>query len=239
MKLAGEPFRELRSAMKRFGTGFHHWAGTPRRRKQEKIGGCAGLPSRERACIIKLVQRQSFDALYLERLSNADGETERDFAAYFGELLTIKLRSRLRSVHQIEDVKQETFLRVLKALRQKNTIANPQALGSYVNSVCNNVLFELYRSQGKTGDPLEDRAADGPDAETGMVNEEDRVRVRRVLNEMPEKDRKILRWLFFDERDKNSICGLLSVDREYLRVLVHRAKTRFRDEYLKVTKSAR
>ncbi len=184
------------------------------------------------------MQRQSFDALYLERLTNADDQTERDFAAYFGELLTIKLRSRLRSAHLIEDVKQETFLRVLKALRQKNAIANPQALGSFVNSVCNNVLFELYRSESKIADPPEDRPAEGKDAEAGMVDEEARVQVRRVLEELPEKDRKILRWLFFDERDKNTICTLLSVDREYLRVLVHRAKLRFRAEYVKRARAA-
>ena len=184
------------------------------------------------------MQRQSFDALYLERLTNADDATERDFAAYFGQLLDIKLRSRLRAVHLIEDVKQETFLRVLKALRQKHTIANPQALGSFVNSVCNNVLFELYRSEAKIADPPEDRAADGPDAEAGMVDEEDRNEVRRILDEMPEKDRKILRWLFFEERDKNSICTLLGVDREYLRVLVHRAKLKFRSDYVKRTRSA-
>jgi RNA polymerase sigma-70 factor (ECF subfamily) len=189
-------------------------------------------------CIIDTVQRQSFDALYLERLANGDNETERDFAAYFGELLTIKLRPRLRSVHLIEDVKQETFLRVFKALRQKGTIANPQALGSFVNSVCNNVLFELYRAVSRIADPPEDRPSEDVDAETELVNAEDRVRVRAVLAEMPEKDRTILRWLFFDGRDKNAICTHLGVDREYLRVLVHRAKQRFRTDYLKREKGA-
>jgi RNA polymerase sigma-70 factor (ECF subfamily) len=51
---------------------------------------------------------------------------------------------------------------------------------------------------------------------------------------MPEKDRKILSWLFFEERDKGEICANLRVDREYLRVLLHRAKARFREDYLKV-----
>jgi RNA polymerase sigma-70 factor (ECF subfamily) len=57
--------------------------------------------------------------------------------------------------------------------------------------------------------------------------------VRSVLSELPEKDRKILRWLFFDERDKGEVCRALQVDREYLRVLVHRAKQRFRTDYLR------
>jgi RNA polymerase sigma-70 factor (ECF subfamily) len=178
------------------------------------------------------VQRQSFDADYLQRLSHSDGETERDFVAYFTELLAIKLRSRLRSADQIRDVIQETFLRVLKTLRASG-MENPQALGSFVNSVCNNVLFEVYRAQSRVADPLEDRPGDDVPAEDALVNEEERTQVRRVLNGMPEKDRKILRWLFFDERDKGDICRVLNVDREYLRVLVHRAKLRFRDDFLK------
>ena len=39
----------------------------------------------------------------------------------------------------------------------------------------------------------------------------------------------MLKWLFFDERDKNDICRDLQIDRGYLRVLVHRAKSRFRE----------
>jgi RNA polymerase sigma-70 factor (ECF subfamily) len=56
-----------------------------------------------------------------------------------------------------------------------------------------------------------------------------------VIEGLPEKDRTILRWMFFDERDKGDICRALKVDREYLRVLLHRAKLRFRDDYLKRT----
>ena len=98
-------------------------------------------------CIIAvIVQRQSFDAEYVRRLAHSDPETERDFVAYFGELLAIKLRSRLRAPEQIQDVIQETFLRVLRTLRQSG-IESPEALGSFVNSVCTNVLFEVYRAQ--------------------------------------------------------------------------------------------
>jgi RNA polymerase sigma-70 factor, ECF subfamily len=194
-----------------------------------------GRDARPPRCIIAvIVQRQSFDAEYLKRLTDGDGDTERDFYAYFGELLSIKLRSRLRSPQLIDDAKQETFLRVLRTLREKRNIQTPQALGSFVNSVCNNVLFELYRSESRASEELTDRADGEKNAEIEIMEEEDRVRVRRVLAELPEKDRKILRWLFFEERDKSAICAQLKVDREYLRVLVHRAKSRFRDDYLKV-----
>jgi RNA polymerase sigma-70 factor (ECF subfamily) len=178
------------------------------------------------------VQRQTFDAEYVQRLGNSDGETERDFVAYFTELLAIKLRSRLRSADQIRDVIQETFLRVLKTLRASG-MENPQALGSFVNSVCNNVLFEVYRSQARFTEPLEDGPCADVPADDAMLGQEERTQVRRVLDGLPEKDRKILHWLFFEERDKGEVCRVLRVDREYLRVLVHRAKLRFRDDYLK------
>src|ERR1039458_665496 len=101
------------------------------------------------ACIITIiVQRKSFDAEYVRRLIHCDPETERDFVAYFGELLAIKLQSRLRAPELIQDVTQETFLRVLKTLRQSG-IESPEAFGSFVNSVCNNILFEVYRAQSR------------------------------------------------------------------------------------------
>lgn len=178
------------------------------------------------------MQRQTFDAEYVQRLCKSDSETERDFVAYFTELLAIKVRSRLRAPDLVQDVIQETFVRVLKTIRSSG-VENPQALGSFVNSTCNNVLFELYRAQSRFSPPPEDRPSEAPQAEEAMVGDEERSEVRRVMDELPEKDRTILRWLFFDERDKSEICRVLKVDREYLRVLLHRAKLRFRDDYLK------
>jgi RNA polymerase sigma-70 factor (ECF subfamily) len=184
-------------------------------------------------CIIAgIVQRKSFDAEFVRRLIHSDSETESEFVSYFGELLAIKLRSRLRAPEIIQDVTQETFLRVLRTLRQSG-IDNPEALGSFVNSVCTNVLFEVYRAQSRVTDPIEDRASEEIPADTALAGEEERTQVRSVLSELPEKDRKILRWLFFEERDKGEVCRVLQVDREYLRVLVHRAKQRFRTDYLR------
>lgn len=194
---------------------------------------------KNRSIISDIVQRQSFDSGYLQRLAQADPETERDFTAYFGELLTIKLRSRLRSADLVEDVTQETFLRVFKVIRG-NGIASPEALGGFVNSVCNNILFELYREQGRLTGATEELAGTAT-VEDAVMGAEQAECVRQVLEEIPEKDGKILRWLFLEEREKGEVCRLLGVDREYLRVLVHRAKSRFRTDWMRrvATKVAR
>jgi hypothetical protein len=45
--------------------------------------------------------------------------------------------------------------------------------------------------------------------------------------------------LFLDERDKDEVCRDFGVDREYLRVLVYRAKQSFKSRYLQRTHTAK
>jgi RNA polymerase sigma-70 factor (ECF subfamily) len=181
--------------------------------------------------------RFEFDRAYLDRLASGDPETERHFTRYFGDLLSIKLRSRLRSPALIEDARQETFLRVMKSLRQPGGIQSPGGFGAFVNTVCNNVLFEMYRSHSRTT-PLEDEAGAALpdlsiDAETKVGLDEDRAQVRSVMETLPLKERQLLQWLFFEECDKDEVCRRLDIDRNYLRVLLHRAKQRFRQEFVR------
>jgi RNA polymerase sigma-70 factor (ECF subfamily) len=185
---------------------------------------------------VALRPRFSFDGDYVARLIAEDPETERHFTAYFGDLLSLKLRSRLRSPELAEDARQETFVRVLVALKKKGSLENPEGLGAFVNAVCNNVLLETYRSGGRTT-PLEDEAAertpaDEPSVETRVLKFEERVKVRDAIAELPQKDKDLLRWLFFEDRDKDEICRELEIDRQYLRVLLHRAKQRFRERFV-------
>ena len=193
--------------------------------------------SERRSTIVGLprLPRHEFDRAYLERLSAGDPDTEAHFTRYFGDLLSLKLRSRLRSREQIEDAKQETFARVFTSLRRKSGVKTPEALGAFVNSVCNNVVFEMYRSGSKTVALEEDfDAADErqPGADSAIAAVQDRERVRAALVTLPPKERELLTWLFFEGRDKDQVCRDLHVDRDYLRVLLHRAKNRFRERFV-------
>jgi RNA polymerase sigma-70 factor, ECF subfamily len=180
------------------------------------------------------LERFDFDQAYVDRLVAGDYETEQHFARYFGDLLRIKLRSRLRSPAQAEDVRQETFRRVLTTLKEKGGLHAAGHLGAFVNGVCNHVLLEVYRS-GSKNEPMPDEFnpadTDRPSAESGMIVAEDRGRVRRALAALPKKEQDLLRWLFFEDRDKDDVCAELKIDRNYLRVMLHRAKNRFREVF--------
>ena len=179
----------------------------------------------------------SFDANYVRLLTDGDADTEQHFHTYFGRLLLIKLRQRLKSPQEILDARQETLMRVLISLRQKRTLEHPERLGAFVHAVCNNVLLEMGRAARRTvplDDPVDGEAAspvaaDNP--ETSLVTAEQQARVRDVLDQLPDRDRQLLRRVFLNEDDKDVVCQELGVGREYLRVLLHRAKARFREVY--------
>jgi RNA polymerase sigma-70 factor, ECF subfamily len=92
------------------------------------------------------LERKVFDQDYVSRLTDGDVETEAHFTQYFGALLVMKLRGRLRSPQLVEDARQETFLRVFDSLRNKKGLQHPERLGAFVNSVCENVLCEFFRA---------------------------------------------------------------------------------------------
>jgi RNA polymerase sigma-70 factor, ECF subfamily len=175
-----------------------------------------------------------FNEDYLEQLRNRDFLTEQHFFNYFSKLLVIKLRSRVRSSQAVEDIQQETFLRVLKTLRTGEGIRSPEKFGAFVNAVCNNVLLEYYRSPSHSS-LSDENSVDPPDRTIdldGMLTtKQTREHVRRILDQLPEKDRRLLRALFLEEKDKDEICREFGVDRDYLRVMLHRAKQSFRACY--------
>jgi RNA polymerase sigma-70 factor (ECF subfamily) len=172
----------------------------------------------------------AFDADYVRRLREGDWETQRHFTRYFGPILNIKVQSRVRSPHLREEVRQETFLRVLMIVR-RNGVKHPESLGGLVNSVCNHVLQEVFRQESRTSgmsesvpEPVDTMM--GPDSTLLLRQRESEVRY--ILDRLSSRDRGLLEQIFLEERDKDEVCRTFQVTRDYLRVMLHRAKARFR-----------
>jgi len=177
-----------------------------------------------------------FDESYVDRLRSGDPPTEHHFVSYFNQLLRIKLRARMLPMEIVDDLRQETFIRVISNLRKQDGIRQPERLGAFVNSICNNVLLEFYRSSSRSK-PLEDSHLEIPDKvldlEGMLVAKEVKERVRVILDGLPERDRDLLRAIFLEEKSKDEVCEQFGVDRDYLRVLLHRAKDKFKSLYEK------
>src|SRR5580704_11651267 len=123
-------------------------------------------------------QFHSFDEDYLRRLASGDAVVEHHFSSYFGDLLLMKLRSRIRSPQLVEDIRQETLLRVLQIVR-KAGVRHAERFGAFVIAVCNNVTMELVRGEMRHEssafefEPADDRV----DLELPLVTRQRRHRV--------------------------------------------------------------
>jgi RNA polymerase sigma-70 factor (ECF subfamily) len=128
-------------------------------------------------------------------------------------------------------------MRVLVILRTERGLKQPDRLGAFVNSVCNNVLLEHYRSKYKAESTLENENDDvfvtrAPSALSLLETKDAERVVRQILNELTERDRRLLQSVLLEERDKDAVCAEFGITREYLRVLLHRAKQSFKSFYI-------
>lgn len=180
----------------------------------------------------------AFDSAYLERLRSGDFRTVDHFVSYFSQLIQLKLRSRVRSPEGIEDIRQETFARFFATLRSPDGLRQAEKMGAYVNSVCNNVLLEYYRASARHAPLADDEdAPEIPDAKVDILGDvmtrQTADAVRNILEDLSERDRRLLKEVFLEERDKDEVCRDFGIDRNYLRVLLHRAKQTFKSHYVK------
>lgn len=176
------------------------------------------------------MERRNFDQSYVDKLIAGDPDTEVHFFRYFGELIGIKMRARIREASLIDDIRQETFLRVIRAIRERG-IKHPERIGAFINTVCSNVMLEMLRAGRRADQSSEEQPEirdDAPLTDQQMITDEVRGRVRQVLAGLPQKDRELIRCVFIEEEDKDEVCRRFAIDREYLRVLLHRARQRMR-----------
>jgi RNA polymerase sigma-70 factor, ECF subfamily len=177
-----------------------------------------------------------FDERYIAGLRDRDPEAEAHFVAHFRKPIWLKAQRQLRAPDLAEDACQETLLRVFLYFRSGKQLENPERLPAFVHTVCHNVTLEMIRSKTRYSQ-MPESGYDTPDSGSGphgeLVTRERKELVREILAGLPEKDRDLLRMAMLEEADKEELCKRFDASEPYLRVLLHRARTRFRDELLK------
>jgi RNA polymerase sigma-70 factor (ECF subfamily) len=177
-----------------------------------------------------------FDANYVQRLKDGDLATEEHFATYFNELLYLKLRTRPLSRDSIDDIRQDTLMRVLIAVRKKG-MRQPERLGAFVNAFCDRILKEFYRRHSRH-DPMDEQVEEpadpGADPDEALITFETCQMVHGVLNQLPVRERDILRAVYIRELDHDEMQRRYQKTPTYVRVRVHRAKKGFRKVYLAI-----
>jgi hypothetical protein len=127
----------------------------------------------------------SFDEAYLQRLKDSDTATEMHFISYFSHLLRIKLRARVITRSGLDSVSQETLTRALNAVKNGD-VRHPESLGSFVNSVCDQVLRTHYFQSTNTSsvDLLDSIGGSKVDLEGQLQLFEHKAAIERTLTQL-------------------------------------------------------
>lgn len=151
------------------------------------------------------------------------------------ERLRLKLRYKVlyhvgHNCPDVDDIVQETLTRFVRA-SQRDQIRNAEEFGAFVNGVCRNVILEYRRKSRR--EPLADPDIPIPDA--GVRPEAEILEMRDAIDhslaELSERDRIILKRLYLEGKDKDEICREWGMTDAQFRVVLFRAKERFRKVY--------
>ena len=158
-----------------------------------------------------------------------------DFSEPSLERLRLKLRYKVlyhvgHNCADVDDLVQETLSRFLRAA-QRDQIRNTDEFGAFINGVCRNVILE-FRRRVKREPTIED---DSRIPERGVRPDAEILEMRDAIDsglaELAERDRAILKALYLDGRDKEEICVDWKMSDAQFRVVLFRAKERFRRAY--------
>ena len=155
-------------------------------------------------------------------------------AEFSSRIYYVALR-KLRSKSAAEDVRNETLLRVIQALRA-GSLRSPEALPAFVLGVARNVLLEEMRKSART-DEIGGR--DFAAEPTEPVDHTVQRAIEATFTRLQPRERDILRLSFFDDLSKEEISERLGILPDRVRLVKSRALKSFREFYWRLTEAKR
>jgi RNA polymerase sigma-70 factor (ECF subfamily) len=157
------------------------------------------------------------------------------YEKYSAKVYYLALRQS-RCPHDAEDVRAETFLRVLLAIRG-NQIRSAAALPGFILGTTRNVLRELFSRRQQAGDSAADLAIIDlavPSHEELFLDAEVRQAIEQTILRLKPRERDLLRMHFYEELPAEEIARRSGIARERVRLVKSRALKRFREVYARL-----
>jgi RNA polymerase sigma factor (sigma-70 family) len=166
----------------------------------------------------------TYDADFLARLRRRDPATCTQFVFNFTPILEAKLRYMFNDRSTIEDLINDTFMRVLVQV-DKNAVRDPAQFGSFVRGVCDNTAREYIRRKSSTvswpeGFEPPDRI---PAIDELLADEELKELVRSEIRKLTRDEEKLIAEIYFQEKDRRELARQRGITESGLNVKLHRA----------------
>lgn len=150
------------------------------------------------------------------------------------ELYRVALRITLNPA-EAEDVVQETMIKVWNRRDQWDTIDSIEA---FCLTICRNLALDKTKKQENQNQSLEAGIHDTPDNSYASDPEEqamqqDRVRlVRRLIDQLPEKQRSIMQLRDFEGKSYKEIASIMAITEEQVKINIFRARQAVKKKFI-------
>jgi RNA polymerase sigma-70 factor (ECF subfamily) len=180
------------------------------------------------------------DTELVANIQNGRSESEAAlYEKYSARVYYLALRES-KSAHDAEDVRAETFLRVLLAIRG-NQVRSPAALPGFIVGVTRNVLRELYARRSQAGAAADQNVieATAPSHEKLFLDHEVQQAVQKVIERLNPRERAVLRMHYYEELPTAEIAQRTAIAPERVRLVKSRALQHFREMYGRLKRTSR
>ncbi|MBS1808354.1 MAG: sigma-70 family RNA polymerase sigma factor [Acidobacteria bacterium] len=169
------------------------------------------------------------------RIQQGDTAAEEALYEKFSSRIYFLALSELHSKDDAEDIRAETFLRVIQALRE-GKLRSADSLPSFIVGFALNIIREHVRHKYKT-DSLEDYeydvASDGSLEDVFLDAETSRA-LEQAVNKLKPREQQFLRMYYYEELSKEEISARLGIKEDRLRLIKSRTLQAFREIYKKL-----
>jgi RNA polymerase sigma-70 factor (ECF subfamily) len=180
-------------------------------------------------------QEPQIAADLVARIGRGARDAEEAMVRRYGPGLLYLLKRRTRDAELAADLRQDTFQVAIQKLRGAR-LDEPERLAAYLRGVALNLWIAHQRKNTRRATTADSEAIEEAADETGVgpfenvSREQVRDAVDVLLGELATpRDREVLKRLYLDDQDRETICAALGVDPTHFNRVLFRAKQRFRE----------
>lgn len=145
------------------------------------------------------------------------------------KLFRLALRITL-SREEAEDVVQDTLL---KMWERRDSWEEIDSLEAFCLTMCRNLAIDRHGAARHNNLPLNEELDSAPSRSTPLDELDDRMRVEnlhRFIDQLPEVWRSIMLLRDSEGKRYDEIAGILGISESQVKVYLHRARTRLREQ---------
>lgn len=153
------------------------------------------------------------------------------------ELFRLALRITLNRA-EAEDVVQETLIKVWNRREHWDEI---ESIEAFCLTICRNISLDKMKKAENQNQSLEEEY-DAPDKSYTSNPEEqtemrDRIQlIRRLINNLPEKQRSVMQLRDFEGKSYKEIAQILEVSEEQVKINIFRARQTIKQKFIETEK---